>query len=107
MAQYHKLKFKETEIYLYPNLGALANFEEKNGIGVLDIFSGNGKLPKLDIIYSFLHECHKVASIRRSEPMISFEELKTWTDGKNVLEVFNLSLNDLVSELGIEEKKTN
>jgi len=39
--------------------------------------------------------------------MISFEELKTWTDGKNVLEVFNLSLNDLVSELGIEEKKTN
>jgi hypothetical protein len=106
-AQYHKLTYKEGEIFLYPNLGALANFEEKTGIGVLDMFSSSGKIPKLDIIYAFLYECHKVASIRRGEATITFEELKSWTDGKNVLQAFNLCLNDLVSELGVEEKKTN
>jgi len=106
MAQYHKLTYKEGEIYLYPNLGALANFEEKNGHGVLEVFS-TGKLPKLDVIYSLLHESHKVACVRRSESPVSLEEMKTWTDGKAVLEIFNACLLDLLAELGIDQKKTN
>jgi hypothetical protein len=106
-AQYHKLTYKEGEISLFPNLGALANFEEKNGIGVLDMFSGNGKLPKLDVIYSFLYECHKVACVRRGESAVTFEELKTWTEGKDVLQVFNLCITDLVSELTGDQKKTS
>lgn len=110
MAKYHSSPFKEGEIFFYPNLGALANFEDFTGLGVAEAFGG-GKIPKLDLIYALLHECHKVASLRKSLSPISVDELKLWIDGKEVMKLFNAVLADLLEELGIgeavlEEKKT-
>lgn len=110
MAKYHSAPFKEGEIFFYPNLGALANFEDFTGLGVAEAFGG-GKIPKLDLIYALLHECHKVASVRKSLPVIGVDELKLWIDGKEVMKLFNAVLADLLEELGIgeavlEEKKT-
>lgn len=110
MAKYHSAPFKEGEIFFYPNLGALANFEDFTGLGVAEAFGG-GKIPKLDLIYALLHECHKVASLRKSLSLISVDELKLWIDGKEVMKLFNAVLADLLEELGIgeavlEEKKT-
>lgn len=110
MAKYHSAPFQEGEIFFYPNLGALANFEDFTGLGVAEAFGG-GKIPKLDLIYALLHECHKVASLRKSLSPISVDELKLWIDGKEVMKLFNAVLADLLEELGIgeavlEEKKT-
>lgn len=110
MAKYHSAPFKEGEIFFYPNLGALANFEDFTGLGVAEAFGG-GKITKLDLIYALLHECHKVASLRKSLSPISVDELKLWIDGKEVMKLFNAVLADLLEELGIgeavlEEKKT-
>jgi len=108
MAKYHAAPFKEGEIYFYPNLGALANFEDFTGKGVSEAFSGVG-IPKLDLIYALLIECHKVACVRKSTSAISLEEFKTWIDGKEVMKLFNDVLADLLQELGLndstEEKK--
>lgn len=102
MAKYHSAPFKEGEIFFYPNLGALANFEDFTGLGVAEAFGG-GKIPKLDLIYALLHECHKVASLRKSLSPISVDELKLWIDGKEVMKLFNAVLADLLEELGIGE----
>lgn len=108
MAKYHSAPFKEGEIFFYPNLGALANFEDFTGLGVAEAFSGSA-IPKLDLIYALLLECHKVACIRKSTQPVSVEELKTWIDGKEVMKLFNEVLADLLLELGLgtetEEKK--
>ena len=39
MAKYHSAPFKEGEIFFYPNLGALANFEDVTGNGIAEAFS--------------------------------------------------------------------
>lgn len=104
MAKYHSAPFKEGEIFFYPNLGALANFEDFTGKGLAEVFQ-NGKLPKLDLIYALLIECHKVASIRKSTNPISLDELKTWIDGKDVINLFNEIIADLLLELGIGENQ--
>jgi len=108
MAKYHSAPFKEGEIFFYPNLGALANFEDFTGQGVAEAFSG-GSIPKLDLIYVLLLECHKVACIRKSLNPVGIEDLKTWIEGKDVMKLFNEVLADLLVELGIgeqtEEKK--
>jgi len=108
MAKYHSAPFKEGEIFFYPNLGALANFEDFTQQGIAEAFSGNA-IPKLDYIYALLHECHKVACIRKSIKPVEIDELKTWIDGKDVMNLFNDVLADLLIELGIsnptEEKK--
>lgn len=100
MAKYHSAPFKEGEIFFYPNLGALANFEDFTGLGVSDAFNGQS-IPKLELIYVLLHECHKVACIRKSTSAISLEELKTWVDGQEVMQLFNQVLADLLIELGL------
>ncbi len=108
MAKYHSAPFKEGEIFFYPNLGALANFEDFTGLGIAEAFSGRA-IPKLDNIYSLLHECHKVACLRKSTNPIALEDLKVWIDGKEVMILFNDVLADLLLELGIgesQEKKT-
>lgn len=109
MAKYHSAPFKEGEIFFYPNLGALANFEDSTGKGVAEAFGGGG-VPKLELIYSMLYECHKVASARKSIPMVTIEEIKLWVDGKEVMALFNAILADLLLELGLgentEQKKT-
>jgi|LakMenEpi03Aug12_release.lakeMendotaPanAssembly.Ray.scaffolds.fasta_scaffold19992_4 hypothetical protein len=109
MAKYHSTPFKEGEIFFYPNLGALANFEDFTGKSLGEVFQ-NGKMPKLDLIYALLIECHKVACIRKSANPISLDELKTWVEGKEVINLFNDVLADLLLELGIgentEQKKT-
>lgn len=108
MAKYHVAPYKEGEIYFYPNLGALANFEDFTGKSLSEVFQ-SGKMPKLDLIYALLIECHKVASIRKSTNPIALDELKIWIDGKDVINLFNNVLADLLQELGIgenEEKKT-
>jgi hypothetical protein len=108
MAKYHSAPFKEGEIFFYPNLGALANFEDVTGQGIAEAFNGKS-IPKLDLIYVLLLECHKVACVRKSIHPIEMEELKTWIDGKDVMNLFNEVLSDLLLELGIgnvtEEKK--
>lgn len=108
MAKYHSAPFKEGEIFFYPNLGALANFEDFTGQGIAQAFSGKS-IPKLDDIYALLHECHKVACIRKSSQPVEINELKTWIDGREVMKLFNEVLADLLLELGIgnptEEKK--
>jgi hypothetical protein len=108
MAKYHSAPFKEGEIFFYPNLGALANFEDFTGQGIAEAFSGKS-IPKLDLIYVLLLECHKVACIRKSTQPIEMAELKTWIDGRDVMKLFNEVLADLLLELGIgnptEEKK--
>ena len=108
MAKYHSAPFKEGEIFFYPNLGALANFEDFTGVGIADAFTGTS-IPKLDYIYALLHECHKVACLRKSTNPIALGELKVWIDGKDVMKLFNDVLADLLLELGIgdsQEKKT-
>jgi len=108
MAKYHSAPFKEGEIFFYPNLGALANFEDATGKGVAEAF-GNGGIPKLDLIYSMLLECHKVACARKTLNPVSLEDIKNWIDGKEVMKLFNAVLADLLEELGINEvieKKT-
>jgi hypothetical protein len=108
MAKYHSAPFKEGEIFFYPNLGALANFEDFTGVGIAEAFTANG-VPKLDYIYSLLHECHKVACLRKSTNPVALDELKVWIDGKDVMKLFNDVLSDLLLELGIganQEKKT-
>jgi hypothetical protein len=108
MAKYHSAPFKEGEIFFYPNLGALANFEDATGKGVAEAF-GNGGIPKLDLIYAMLLECHKVACARKTLNPVSLEDIKNWIDGKEVMKLFNAVLADLLEELGINEaveKKT-
>lgn len=108
MAKYHSAPFKEGEIFFYPNLGALANFEDFTGQGIADAFTGK-VIPKLDDIYALLHECHKVACLRKSTNTVSLDELKVWIDGKDVMKLFNDVLSDLLLELGVgesQEKKT-
>jgi hypothetical protein len=109
MAKYHSAPFKEGEIFFYPNLGALANFEDFSGQGIAEAFSGIS-IPKLDLIYVLLLECHKVACIRKSLTPVLMEDLKTWIDGKDVMKLFNDVLADLLIELGMgdqtQEKKS-
>ena len=108
MAKYHSAPFKEGEIFFYPNLGALANFEDFTGQGIANAFDGQS-IPKIDLIYALLLECHKVACIRKSTSPVNLEELKVWIDGKDVMKLFNDVLADLLLELGIgdgQEKKT-
>ena len=108
MAKYHVAPFKEGEIFFYPNLGALANFEDFTGQGIADAFSGQA-IPKIDLIYALLHECHKVACLRKSTNPVGLDELKVWIEGKDVMKLFNDVLADLLLELGIGEsleKKT-
>ena len=108
MAKYHSAPYKEGEIFFYPNLGALANFEDFTGKNLSEVFQ-NGKMPKLDLIYALLIECHKVACIRKAQNPITLAELKIWIDGKEVMNLFNQVLADLLQELGVgeaEEKKT-
>ena len=108
MAKYHSAPFKEGEIFFYPNLGALANFEDFTGQGIADAFSGQA-IPKIDLIYVLLHECHKVACLRKSTNPVGLDELKVWIEGKDVMKLFNDVLADLLLELGIGEsleKKT-
>jgi hypothetical protein len=108
MAKYHSAPFKEGEIFFYPNLGALANFEDFTQQGIAEAFNGKS-IPKLDLIYVLLLECHKVACIRKSLQPVEIDELKTWIEGKDVMNIFNEVLADLLIELGIgnptEEKK--
>ena len=108
MAKYHSAPFKEGEIFFYPNLGALANFEDFTGLSVAEAFS-SGSIPKLELIYALLLECHKVACVRKSIHPVEMNELKTWIDGQDVMNLFNQVLSDLLVELGIgnqsEEKK--
>jgi hypothetical protein len=103
MAKYHSAPFKEGEIFFYPNLGALANFEDFSGQGIAEAFSGNS-IPKLDLIYVLLLECHKVACIRKSLTPVLMEDLKTWIEGKDVMKLFNDVLADLLIELGMGEQ---
>jgi hypothetical protein len=108
MAKYHSAPFKEGEIFFYPNLGALANFEDFTQQGIAEAFSGK-TIPKLDLIYVLLLECHKVACLRKSTNPVALDELKVWIDGKDVMKLFNDVLSDLLLELGIganQEKKT-
>jgi hypothetical protein len=108
MAKYHSTPYKEGEIFFYPNLGALANFEDFTGQGIADAFSGQA-IPKIDLIYALLHECHKVACLRKSTNPVGLDELKVWIEGKDVMKLFNDVLADLLLELGIgenQEKKT-
>ena len=108
MAKYHSAPFKEGEIFFYPNLGALANFEDFTGQGIADAFSGQ-VIPKIELIYALLHECHKVACLRKSTNPVSLDELKVWIEGKDVMKLFNDVLADLLLELGVgenQEKKT-
>jgi hypothetical protein len=109
MAKYHSAPFKEGEIFFYPNLGALANFEDFTGQGIANVFDGKA-IPKIDLIYALLHECHKVACLRKSTNPVSLDELKIWVEGKDVMKLFNDVLADLLLELGLgdnsEEKKT-
>jgi hypothetical protein len=108
MAKYHSAPYKEGEIFFYPNLGALANFEDFTGLGIATAFDGQA-IPKIDLIYALLHECHKVACLRKSTNPVSLDELKVWIDGKDVMKLFNDVLADLLLELGIgenQEKKT-
>lgn len=104
MAKYHSAPYKEGEIFFYPNLGALANFEDFTGKGLSEVFEV-GKLPKLDLIYALLIECHKVACIRKTQNPITLDELKIWIDGKDVMALFNEVLADLLKELGIEDNQ--
>ena len=109
MAKYHSAPYKEGEIFFYPNLGALANFEDFTGQRIAEAFSGQA-IPKLDNIYALLFECHKVACVRKGTNPVMLEELKIWIEGKDVMKLFNEVLADLLLELGIgsptEEKKT-
>jgi hypothetical protein len=109
MAKYHSAPFKEGEIFFYPNLGALANFEDFTGLGIATAFDGTA-IPKIDLIYALLHECHKVACLRKSTSPVSLDELKVWIEGKDVMKLFNDVLADLLLELGLgentEQKKT-
>lgn len=104
MAKYHSAPYKEAEIFFYPNLGALANFEDFTGQGIAEAFSGQS-IPKLDLIYALLFECHKVACIRKNTTPITLEELKIWVEGKDVMKLFNDVLADLLEELGMGENQ--
>lgn len=104
MAKYHSAPYKEAEIFFYPNLGALANFEDFTGQGIAEAFSGQS-IPKLDLIYALLIECHKVACIRKNTTPITLEELKIWVEGKDVMKLFNDVLADLLEELGMGENQ--
>jgi hypothetical protein len=90
-------------------LGALANFEDFTGLGIAEAFTGNA-IPKIDLIYALLHECHKVACLRKSTSPVSLDELKVWIEGKDVMKLFHGVLADLLLELGLgensEQKKT-
>ena len=109
MAKYHSAPYNEGEIYFYPNLGALANFEDATGKGVAEAFGGGG-VPRLDLIYQLLIECHKVACVRKNVEPVTIEDLKVWIEGKAVMNLFNSVLSDLLDELGLnessEQKKT-
>jgi hypothetical protein len=109
MAKYHSAPFKEGEIFFYPTLGALSNFEDSTGSSFATAFGG-GQLPKLNLVYSMLYECHKVACARKGMNAVSLDDLKIWVEGKEVMKIFSAVLTDLLEELGIgdvvEEKKT-
>lgn len=104
MAKYHSAPYKEGEIFFYPNLGALANFEDFTGQGIAEAFSGK-TMAKLDMVFALLFECHKVACVRKGTNPITLEELKIWIEGKDVMKLFNEVLADLLLELGIGENQ--
>lgn len=109
MANYHSTPFKEGEIFFYPTLGALSNFEDSTGSSFANAFGGS-QIPKLNLVYSMLFECHKVACARKSINPVALEDIKIWVEGKEVMKIFNAVLSDLLDELGVkdnsEEKKT-
>lgn len=109
MAKYHSAPFKEGEIFFYPTLGALGDFEDSIGQTFSQCFSGGGQ-PKISLLYQLLYECHKVACARKTISPVALEDLKIWVEGKQVMKIFNAILPDLLDELGIgeqnEEKKT-
>ena len=109
MAKYHSTPFKEGEIFFYPTLGALSNFEDSTGFSFSTAFGGS-QIPKLNLVYAMLYECHKVACARKSINPVALEDLKIWVEGKEVMKILNAVLTDLLDELGIgeqrEEKKT-
>ena len=106
MAKYHKATFKEGEISFYPNLGAIAAFEEVSEKSIAEIFQ-EGKTPKFSDLYLLLHEAHKVACIRKQESPVSLAELKAFLEGDEMLKIFNGMIDDLSTELGVgEQKKT-
>jgi hypothetical protein len=109
MAKYHSAPFKEGEIFFYPTLGALSNFEDSTSSSFATAFGG-GQIPKLNLVYAMLYECHKVACVRKNMTAVSMDDLKIWVEGKEVMKIFSAVLTDLLDELGIgdnsEEKKT-
>lgn len=109
MAKYHSTPFKEGEIFFYPTLGALSNFEDSTGFSFATAFGGH-QIPKLNLVYAMLYECHKVACARKSINPVALEDLKIWVEGKEVMKIFNAVLTELLEEMGVgeqnEEKKT-
>lgn len=109
MSKYNSVPFKEGEIFFYPTLGALSNFEDATGFSFATAFGGH-QIPKLNLVYAMIYECHKVACARKSINPVTLEDLKIWVEGKEVMKIFNAILTDLLDELGIkdqsEEKKT-
>ena len=109
MAKHHSAPFKEGEIFFYPTLGALSNFEDSTGFSFATAFGG-GQIPKLNLVYAMLYECHKVACARKTINPVALEDLKIWVEGKEVMKIFNAILTDLLEEMGVgeqtEEKKT-
>ena len=107
MAKYHKVKFKEGEISFYPNLGAIASFEEIAGKSISEVFV-EGVTPKFSDIYILLHESHKVACMRKDETPVSLNDIKSWVDGELLLKLFSDMITDLLEELGVagSQKKT-
>lgn len=104
MAKYHKIPYKEEELFFYPNLGAIASFEEITGKSIGEVFSQGG-IPKFADIYVLLHEAHKVAAFRRSSNAITLAELKSWVDGEELLKLFSEVVSDMLSELGVTDQK--
>lgn len=105
MPSYHVLRFEEIgELDFYGNLGAVAQYEDKSGVSIDEIFKEGNKV-KLSSVISFIYECHIVACLRLSKDPIDYEKFKAFAD-KSFMDVFTKLIKDITDQLGDQKKTT-
>jgi hypothetical protein len=106
MPNYHVLRIEELgELDFYGNLGAVAEFEDKSGLSISEIFQ-EGKSIKLSQMIGLIYECHVIACLRLGKNAVEFERFKAFAD-KSLLDLFMKLMEDITSQITDSQKKTS
>lgn len=104
MSKYHYIKgFFDSEIPLYPTLGAIAEFEDIRGKNFLESMAMERPLTK--DVFTMIYQCHLTASQRLKEsPKVSMELLMDKLSYLDAREVLDSMSEDLLKCYGVDVK---